>query len=81
MVDHRISTGLICYAHLFFVIKQLETKHTEYNASEKKKKKKERKVNWHICYLHYQVVVWNYKCICSNTFHRIIREHSGEEIE
>ena len=43
MVDHRISTGLICYAHLFFVIKQLETKHTEYNASEKKKEKERKK--------------------------------------
>ena len=84
MVDHRISTGLICYAHLFFVIKQLATKHYGVQRKWKKKKekkKKARKVNRHICYLHYQVVVWNYKCICSNTFHRIIREHSGKEIE
>lgn len=48
---------------------------------KKQNKKKERKVNRHICYLHYQVVVWNYKCISSNTFHRIIRKHSGKEIE
>jgi len=79
MVDHRISTGLICYAHLFFLTKQLETKH--YGVERKWKKKKERKVNRHICYLHYQVVVWNYKCIFSNTFHRIIRKHSEKEIE
>ena len=44
MVDHRISTGLICYAHLFFLIKQLETKHygVERKWKKKKKKKKEK---------------------------------------
>ena len=41
MVDHRISTGLTCYAHLFFVIKQLETKH--YGVQRKWKKKKKEK--------------------------------------
>lgn len=43
MVDHRISTGLICYAHLFFVIKQLATKHYGVQRKWKKKKKRKRK--------------------------------------
>lgn len=43
MVDHRISTGLICYAHLFFVIKQLATKHYGVQRKWKKKKEKESK--------------------------------------
>ena len=43
MVDHRISTGVICYAHLFFVIKQLATKHYGVQRKWKKKKKRKRK--------------------------------------
>ena len=46
MVDHRISTGLICYAHLFFLIKQFETKTlrstTQFKKKNKTKKKKEK---------------------------------------
>lgn len=42
MVDHRISTGLICYAHLFFLIKQFETK-TLRSTTQLKKKTKQKK--------------------------------------
>lgn len=43
MVDHRISTGLICYAHLFFLIKQFETKHYGVQRKWKKNKTKKKK--------------------------------------